>query len=100
MDLPAEAHQVAGVGKALARRDLTWPVHGLRHPPQDGTSGWYLWTGELESAEDFFVPMHPAHLTELVPGLAAELSAPPGSRFLLAPGHRDAWHDPSLLDVT
>ena len=48
---------------------------------------------------DFFVPMHPAHLLDRVPDLARELSAPPGSRFLIAPGYRDTWYDESLLDI-
>lgn len=98
MDLPPEAHVKAGVGQALARRELSWPVHGMRHLPQGDTSGWYLWTGDLTDAPDFFVPLHPSHLAEFVPGLMDELSAPPGSRFLLAPDYRDAWHDPALLD--
>lgn len=78
---------------------MSWPVHGLRLPPEHGTSGWYLWTGDLvEDDDEFFLPMHPAHLVDKVPGLLPELDAPPGSRFLLAPGYRDAWFDPALLD--
>lgn len=98
MDLPPEAHVKAGVGQALARHELTWPVHGMRHPPHGDTSGWYIWTGDLTDAPDFFVPLHPSHLAELVPGLMDELSAPPGSRFLLAPGQRDVWQDAALLE--
>lgn len=76
-----------------------WPIHGLRHPPTEDTSGWYIWTGELSADEDFFVPLHPSHLADLLPEVMAELAAPPGTRFLLAPDHRDVWHDASLLDV-
>jgi hypothetical protein len=99
--VPAEAGTIAGVGRALvASASVAWPVHGLRHPPEGGTSGWYIWTGDLDEADDdFFVPMHPAHLADKVPGLLAELGAPPGSRSLLAPGYRDTWFDPSLLQV-
>lgn len=91
---------IAGVGRALAHRDeVDWPVHGLRHPPHGESSGWFIWTGELTEDEDFFVPLHPEHLEKRVPGLLAELAAPPGSRFLIAPGHRDTWFDECLLHI-
>jgi hypothetical protein len=97
--LPPEAHVKAGVGRELASGgDVQWPVHGLRHEPAGDTSGWFIWTGELSDAEDFFVPLHPTHLADRVPEVLAELAAPPGSRFLLAPGHRDVWFDESLLE--
>jgi phosphatidate phosphatase APP1 len=96
--VPVEATQKAGVSRdLLSGGDVNWPVHGLRHPPREGTSGWYIWTGELSDADDFFVPLHPVHLAERLPEVVAELSAPPGSRFLLAPGHRDIWFDEDLL---
>jgi hypothetical protein len=97
--VPDEANQVAGVGRGLADSEsVEWPVHGLRHRPEGSTSGWFIWTGELSEDDDFFVPMHPSHLSDRVPGLVAELDAPPGSRFLLAPDHRDVWFDAALLD--
>lgn len=99
MTPPPEAHQKAGVGRDLAAGgEVAWPVHGLRHAPTGDTSGWYLWTGELTGDADFFVPLHPVHLKERLPGVLEELSAPPGTRFLLAPGHRDVWFDESLLN--
>lgn len=91
---------MAGVGRTLAfGSDVAWPVHGLRHPPEGDTSGWFIWTGDLGEAEDFFVPLHPVHLAARVPGLLEQLGAPPGTRFLLTPGHLDRWFDESLLDV-
>jgi hypothetical protein len=97
---PSEAYLKAGVGRDLAAGGgVAWPVHGLRHLPTDDTSGWYVWTGDLSDDPDFFVPLHPAHLEELIPEVLVELSAPPGSRFLIAPGHRDVWFDESLLTV-
>jgi hypothetical protein len=74
-------------------------VHGLRHAPTGDTSGWYVWTGELSGAPDFFVPLHAEHLMDSVPGLGAYLGLPPGSRFLLAPGHEGVWTVAALLDV-
>src|SRR5688500_14176325 len=98
---PPEATEVAGVGRALAEADEPdWPVHGLRHPPENGTSGWYIWTGELGDNSDFFVPLHPRHLAARCPDLLPLLHSPPGTRFLIAPDHEDVWHDPSLLELS
>jgi hypothetical protein len=55
--------------------------------------------GELSDAPDFFVPLHAEHLMEKVPELRTYLGLPPGSRFLLSPGHEDIWTDTSLLDI-
>ena len=98
MTMPVEAAQKAGVSQGLASgADVNWPVHGLRHRPKGDTSGWYIWTGDLSEADDFFVPLHPSHFADRLPEVIAELAAPPGTRFLIAPGHRDVWFDASLL---
>ena len=76
-----------------------WPLHGLRHPPEADTSGWYLWTGELLQDDDFFLPWHVAHVLDRCPELAPLLELPPGSRFMYAPDYFDVWQDDSLLDV-
>lgn len=77
-----------------------WPFNGLRHPPERGTTGWYLWRGEvLSQAEDFFQPLHVEHLAEWAPDVLPYLALPPGWRFLLAPGHEDVWYDASLLET-
>lgn len=77
------------------------PLNGLRHPPEGDTTGWYIWAGgELGSADDFFDPVHVAHLVEVLPQLIPYLGLPAGWRFQISPGHEDVWFDPSLLDVT
>lgn len=76
------------------------PVHGLRHPPEGDTCGWYVWAGDLTDDPAFFVPMHVEHLVEAVPEIAPYLPRPPGWRLLLADGYEDVWEDPALLDVT
>jgi len=91
--------EIVGVSASLLAGDWDWPVHGLRHPPEKGTSGWYVWTGEWSDADDLFKPLHTAHLIERCPEITKFLDLPPGSRFLIAPGYEDVWTDESLLDV-
>ena len=76
-----------GVSRTLLKTDWNWPVHGLRYPPADGTSGWYIWVGELTADADFFVPLHAGHLIERVSELQTHLSLPSGSRSLIAPDY-------------
>lgn len=76
------------------------PVHGLRHPPTEETSGWYVWCGETFSeAADFFMPLHAAHIYETLPVASHLFGLPPGYRFLLAGDYLDVWFDEKLLDV-
>jgi len=86
-------------GLLLPTAEWQWPVHGLRHPPEGDTAGWYCWTGEWEEREDFFVPLHASHLIEAWPPIAAYLNQPPGSRFIVSPDYVDQWQDNSLLDI-
>ena len=84
-----------GVAVATLERD---PLNGMRSPPEGDTCGWYIWGGELSDADDFFQPVHVAHLPELCPRAVSYLCLPPGYRFLLGENdHVDVWRDPSLL---
>ncbi len=75
------------------------PINGLRHPPESGTSGWFIWAGEqLSDAPDFFQPLHIHHLDKRCPEVLPYLALPPGWRFLVAPEHEDVWCDASLLN--
>jgi hypothetical protein len=92
---PPSAFQKVGV--ALATLHLR-PLHGLRHPPEHGTSGWYVWGGaELSPDPDFFQPLHVHHLAKHCPDVMPYLALPPGYRFLIDADHEDVWTDPSLL---
>lgn len=75
------------------------PVNGLRHTPEHGTSGWFIWAGgDIDEADpSFFRPMHLAHVTSLYPGVAPYLALPPGWRWQIAPDHEDVWFDVGLL---
>ena len=75
-----------------------FPINGLRHR-QGSTSGWFIWAGEEPGqADDFFKPVHAAHLAERCPAAVRMLGLAEGWRFLLADGYEDVWFDASLLD--
>ena len=75
-------------------------INGLRHPVENGTTGWYFWCGEASSdATDFFVPIHTYHLYENYPEITRLLGLPPGYRFLLAGDYLDVWFDAALLEI-
>jgi hypothetical protein len=77
-----------------------WPLNGLRHPAEAGTTGWYLWRSEhFPADDDAFVPVHTEHLLEDLPEVVPYLALAPGWRFLLAPGYEDVWFDEALLHV-
>jgi len=73
------------------------PLHGVRHVPHAGASGWLVWAGDLSRDPDFFQTQPIEALGALAPGALPYLGLPPGWRFLLAPGYEDAWFDHSLL---
>ncbi len=93
---PPGEREIVGVSRGVASG--VFPLHGLRHPPQDGTSGWYVWVGEMTHAADFFEPMHHFHLDEMRPDASVLLALEPGWRFLLGEnGYLDVWFDSTLL---
>ncbi len=75
------------------------PLNALRHPPESGTCGWYIWGGELSEDPDFFQSLHAHHLVAHAPSLVPYLALAPGWRVLLAPGQTEVWYDPGLLAV-
>lgn len=84
-----------GVSDSALRGEL--PLHGLRHWPESGTTGWFISAGEWSDAPDFFKPLHLYHLVEDYPSVVPFLGLPPGWRFMVAPGHEDVWSDSGLL---
>jgi hypothetical protein len=96
--VPSPRGMKVGIAKNVRAGEL--PINGLRHPPTDGTTGWYIWAGGEPSADPgFFVSLHVEHLAEWCPDVLPYLELPPGYRFLIAPGHEDVWADPSLLEI-
>jgi hypothetical protein len=94
---PPDSALKVGISASAVRGEF--PLHGLRHPPNSGTSGWFIWSGDLSEAHDFFLPYHLSHLAEDCPAALPYLALPPGWRFLIAPGYEDVWFDESLFDV-
>ena len=97
---PSEPLPGSKVGIAISTIGKN-PINGLRHSPENGTNGWYIWCGEEYSEEpSFFEPLHVEHLSEYLPGFVDYLSLPPGFRVLIDDqGYEDVWIDEKILDV-
>ena len=87
------------VGISKSVREGFKPINGLRHPPTETTTGWYIWAGEWSDDQNFFEPYHLGHLLESCPLVVKFLGLPPGWRFLVTDDYEDVWEDPSLLKV-
>lgn len=73
------------------------PIHGLRHPKENGTTGWYIWTGEYSESEDFFKPICAEHLLQIRPQLIKYFGLDVGYRFLINKNeYEDVWYDEKL----
>ncbi len=96
---PIDSHFKLGVSRNFKLNQL--PVNGLRHPIENDTCGWYIWSGE-EFSEDpnFFVPVHISHIKDQYPIVYKYLALPEGYRFLIGDnGYEDVWEDKSLLNI-
>ncbi len=94
---PCPVDDTCKVGIAANVQSGLMPINGVRHLPENGTTGWYIWAGETMSDDpDFFLPLHACHLPEWCPDVLPYLELPPGWRFLIAPGYEDVWFDPAV----
>lgn len=74
------------------------PIHGLRHPKEKGTTGWYIWTGKYSESDDFFKPICAEHLLQIRPELIKYFGLDIGFRFLIdKKGYEDIWYDEKLI---
>jgi hypothetical protein len=95
--VPAPADAMCGFATSTAGK---LPMNGLRHPPENGTCGWYLWFGEDFSQEaGFFDARCVRHIEDEYPLCTKYLGLPPGYRFLIADGYVDTWFDDKLLEI-
>jgi len=93
---PPEAGTMVGLAiESLGRRIL----HGLRHKPEKGTNGWYIWAGEYSTNPDFFKPICVEHIINFLPNFELEyLELPSGYRFLIdGINYQDVWRDENLI---
>jgi hypothetical protein len=95
--MPTDETYKLGLSDSATRREQ--PLNGLRHRPESGTSGWFIWGGDqLSNYPAFFKPVHVFHAQELCPDVLPYLALPPGWRFLIADGYEDVWFDEALLN--
>ncbi|MEO1548262.1 MAG: hypothetical protein AAFU74_16075 [Bacteroidota bacterium] len=75
-------------------------IHGLRHQPENGTNGWYIWCGDYSESNDFFKPICAEHLSNYIKiDLTEYLDLPPGYRFLIdGNNYEDVWFDKTLIE--
>ena len=71
------------------------PINGLRHTPERGSSGWFIWAGgEIDRADPSdFRAMHLEHLGTLFPEVLPYLAMPRGWRWHVALDDEDVWFD-------
>jgi hypothetical protein len=94
--VPSPSYLKLGIAQNV--RDGLQPLNGLRHAPESGTTGWFIWAGsELSSEADFFEPLHVEHLKEWCPEAIRFLGLAPGWRFLTHGSDEDVWYDASLI---
>ncbi len=86
------------IGMAENAKQSLMPLNGLRHQPEHGTTGWYIWRGEeLSQSPDFFVPLCVAHLETWCAEALPFLGLGPGWwRFLKAGDYVDVWFDETV----
>ncbi|SMB79796.1 conserved hypothetical protein [Hymenobacter roseosalivarius DSM 11622] len=98
--VPSNEQLKVGLSRSVA--EGVRPIHGVRYAPEADTTGWYIWAGEFSLADDFFQPVHLAHLTAWAPQVQPYLGLGPGWRFILDPeeDYVDVWFDDSLGVLT
>jgi hypothetical protein len=76
------------------------PIHGLRHPAEKGTTGWFIWTGTYSESTNFFQPMCVERLINIRPQILRYLGLDIGFRFLADNnGYEDVWYDETLVQL-
>jgi hypothetical protein len=88
------------LGAAPSIKTNLLPLNGLRHPPEDETNGWYLWSGiNFPDKDDGFLPLHASHIVQWNSLAIKYLGLPPGWRFLTDGAYEDVWFDEALLEI-
>lgn len=71
------------------------PVYGTRVTLSEGRNvSWFFHCGEYSDADDFYQPLHVAHLSTFLPLVLPYLMLPAGARFIIDDtGYEDIWMD-------
>jgi len=78
----------------------TDPLNALRHPSEHGTTGWFIWSGDYSTADDFLKPICAEHLLQVRPQIIKYLGLDIGYRFIIDNrGYEDIWYDDTLKIV-
>ena len=73
------------------------PINGLRHPKEENSTGWFIWSGEYSEKGDFFKPVCAEHLIQRKPEIIKYLGLEVGFRFLVDKnGYEDVWFDKEI----
>ncbi|MCW5119997.1 hypothetical protein B7L17_019875 [Burkholderia cenocepacia] len=69
------------------------PIYGTRIALSEGDNvSWFFHCGEYSNADDFYQPLHAAHLSTYLPSVLPYLRLPPGARFIIDDaGYEDIW---------
>ncbi|MGS0895867.1 immunity protein Imm33 domain-containing protein [Burkholderia stagnalis] len=78
------------------------PVYGARIVLSDGDDvSWFFHCGEYSAADDFYQPLHAAHLATCLPSVLPYLRLPPGARFIIDDtGYEDVWIEPASGEIS
>lgn len=76
------------------------PIHGLRHPKEGDTTGWYIWSGQWSDKDDFFKPLCAEHLLQSRPQIIKYSGLDVGFRFIIdKKGYEDIWYDEKINEI-
>jgi hypothetical protein len=77
-----------------------YPINGLRHPLENNTDGWCIWSGDVFSRAKYFIkPINTFHMNEHCPEILKILELPTVWRFLYTPDYADIWFDANLSNI-
>ena len=73
------------------------PLNATREKKENGTTGWFIWSGEFSKEKDFFEPLCAEHLLQIRPQIIKYLALDVGFRILIDnEGYEDVWFDGNI----
>jgi hypothetical protein len=90
---PSPSHCISGL---LSKDSSNSSFTAIRHLPQSGASGWFLWNDIF--VPDQFVPVEISHLEDLDDRIIKYLGLPPGYTFSISEGSETVSFDKALLN--